>query len=465
MFGFETPQHRLTSRYLPGSPQQQALPAMPAKRPAADEPDGGGNGCAAPSDVAPIAPPESSPKGGDTKDEAEVKPSPKAKAKGKANNRVLALAKAVVAKKLATTAKGKASPMKSSAKAKPKAKPKAVMKAIAKNKAKARPKGTPKALAKKPATAKLKPKPANSKTGGSKAPLASMLQKWKEGMPEEMVPQEEGGEEEEKESDPCVEADDEKRNKYIGAKFAKLRKDGKIPASILRVYDNLESRQLKTKMLSKMFKKSSTGNWMLCQDKPEFQAFMRHRETFFAQEKEKSYPRAIMIHHYFNGNEQAFRAALEDGDISEVKGKNGKIMYSFEQVSQGKSKSSETGANLAAGKFKLSAKGYEAMRIGMGGFNWKQFSLEAGSGHSKEKAQLALPAPECELKWALVEKTLAEAKECQQKLLKEASKYMTKVQDQPDLKIKFKEAYGMITNNTNSLQNILIWKEPFVAFC
>jgi hypothetical protein len=49
----------------------------------------------------------------------------------------------------------------------------------------------------------------------------------------------------------------------------------------------------------------------------------------FGKDAQTSFPRAIMLHHYFHGDADAFNQALASGDITGVN-QGGKVMYRFD---------------------------------------------------------------------------------------------------------------------------------------
>ena len=60
----------------------------------------------------------------------------------------------------------------------------------------------------------------------------------------------------------------------------------------------------------------------------------------FGKDAQTSFPRAIMLHHYFHGDADAFNQALASGDITEVN-QGGKVMYSFDTYESGRAKNSD----------------------------------------------------------------------------------------------------------------------------
>lgn len=81
---------------------------------------------------------------------------------------------------------------------------------------------------------------------------------------EEQEHGEEGEEEEVKEKDFFVDPDDEgeKRSKAAAGKFNRLWKAGKVPQQIKEIWQNCETRDEKTMLVNRLFKKNpKTGCW------------------------------------------------------------------------------------------------------------------------------------------------------------------------------------------------------------
>ena len=351
---------------------------------------------------------------------------------------------------------------------KPKATPKAAKgKGTVAAKTKAAPKSKTKALKpilKKPSSngAPFK-KPAAGGSSGSKNKIFELCNKWEKGVPE-TDPNKEGEEEEPEVSDPETDPDaTEKRNKYVGLKFQTMRKQGKIPQHILDVVDSAVTRSGKTSLMNKLFQKDKSGSWIMQTNHPSFKHTTTSHDKSFGKEQQNSYPRTIMIHLYFNGIEQAFLSALDEGDVFPVETQDGsgKMFYSFWSNKSGKVKELDKAMQLSTGEVELSANDHAQMQKGMkslGGSSKDKPGLE--DEPTPKEHQLALTAGKEEtLPFDKVVGILQEAKEAAEKLLKDIAKVLPSLNSHPDLKLESKDAFQILTTNANTVSNILVWQE------
>ena len=77
-----------------------------------------------------------------------------------------------------------------------------------------------------------------------------------------------------------------------------------------------------------------------CAGNPSFRSWLKTSDKSFGKDAQASFPRAIMLHHYFHGDADAFNQALASGDITEVN-QGGKVMYSFDTYESGRAKNSD----------------------------------------------------------------------------------------------------------------------------
>ncbi|CAK9115323.1 unnamed protein product [Durusdinium trenchii] len=394
MFSYQTPELK-TSRYLPQSP------VMAPKQGAGEGND----------------PDHMSQDKAEEVAETGLKPGAKKKPGAKVKPASPAKSKTAASPKKSTPMKR--TPMKAAMKSLGNTGPKAKAKAKAKTKAAALKKVLKKpgvkdtgghdstsGSLKRPAAGSSSSQPKHAKNS-----LLALCTKWQQGMAEPKQASEEGEEEEGFEDDP--ETDPEgtsKRNKYVGLKFSTMRKQGRIPDQILRVVDSEPTRAGKTSLLSKLFKKDKHGNWSMQTNDPAFEMKTTANDTKFGVDQNNSFPRSIMLHHWYGGNEPAFLQALDDGEI-------------FVEQQEG-------------------VKG-----------------LEDGSS---KKTQLALASgskDDVALSFDKIVSTLQEAKQAQEKLLKDVSKVLPTLQKFPDLRTEYKEACGTLQGNASKLANILTWQE------
>ena len=360
------------------------------------------------------------------------------------------------------------------------AKAKSKAKAKGKGKAKSAPKAKGKAKAeKKEEKAKTKSKEKTEK-GGLKKPAAALkkgqkgptfkehLQKIGEGVSVEQQEQEENEEEEEKEDDPTVEEDEEKRSKLKSMKFARMMKLGQVPQNVQEMWNKCDSRKQKTKLLNRLFEKNSrTNQWEMRVDKPEFVAWLKSQDMHFGEASTQSYPRSIMLHTYFHGNQHAMDEALAAGEICELQ-KGSRTFYSFDMMAEGHRKSKESNMELSRGRMKLSKEEHGELEDIVQGFDWKAIgsgspalnqSFSSGGGQKT----LALKDQPKLLKWDSIEKHLQDAKGATDRLTKDLSKCFSGVQsgkkDNPQLVENFKELHMQLQKNSGKLQDSLMWKD------
>ena len=192
--------------------------------------------------------------------------------------------------------------------------------------------------------------PAPFKRPAAKGGTRDQVSKLQSGVPEakeevEKVEGEEEKEEEEvREQDECVDPDghNEKRSKGSGGKFNRLLKAGKVPAQIKEIWEKSETTEEKTMsgdcLLQEELQDRLLGN---AGRQSQFQKLAEETsDKSFGKDAQTSFPRAIMLHHYFHGDADAFNQALASGDITEVN-QGGKVMYSFDTYESGRAKNSD----------------------------------------------------------------------------------------------------------------------------
>ena len=278
---------------------------------------------------------------------------------------------------------------------------------------------------------------------------------------EEKEGEEEGEEEEGKDEDPLVEVEEEKRDRCKSAVLKRFLKHGKIPQGIQDAIANCPSRADQTKLVNRLFEKNkTTGSWELQCDKPTFQAWLRTSDKHIGKEAKQGYPRSIMVHHYFGGNEPAFAAAVQSGEIQEVV-KNGKTVYTFEAIETAHVKEKDEKMDVNRGVTNLTASEHKAVHNVLQQFDWSKF----GTGSPKQSGgvqqqQLALTNGPILVKWKDVEQALTDAKAAHEKVLKELHRCFTAAGNSKDPEIvqKFKETMTSLQSNNQSISNCLMFK-------
>ena len=271
---------------------------------------------------------------------------------------------------------------------------------------------------------------------------------------------EEGEEEEHKDDDPTVEPDEEKRDRCKSAVLKRLLKQGKIPQTIQDAIANCTSRADQTKLVNRLFEKNSSGGWELQCDKPTFQAWLRTSDKHYGKEAKQGYPKSIMVHHYFGGNEAAFLAAVSCGEVQEVLS-NGRTMYTFEAIESGHLKEKDEKMDVNRGVTKLTNEEHKAVHNVLQQFDWSKFGSSSPTPSAGVKQpQLALTNGPSLVKWKDVEQALTEAKGAHERVLKELNRCFAaagKSKD-PAIVAKFKETMTSLQSNNQTISNCLMFK-------
>ena len=274
---------------------------------------------------------------------------------------------------------------------------------------------------------------------------------------------EEGEEEEVKEKDQEFdpEQDQEKRSKGAGGKFNRLWRAGKVPQQIKEIWQNCETREEKTMLVNRLFKKNpKTGCWEMQADNPTFKSWLKTSDRTFGKDAQHSYPRAIMLHHYFRGDEDAFLQALATGDITEIN-KGGRLMYSFECYESGRVKEKDQGMDLDRGTQKLSAEEHDAVTNVLCNFDWTKFGQEAQPPPKASSKAMALTNGPQVVLWKNVEPFLTQAKAAHDRVLGSLNKMFAAVghAKDKDLTLKFKTALTTLQQNSQEISNALMFQD------
>eukprot|EP00435_Cladocopium_sp_Y103_P048604 s2974_g14.t1 len=101
----------------------------------------------------------------------------------------------------------------------------------------------------------------------------------------------------------------EKRSKDAGGKFKKLLKAGKLPAQIKEIWENVKPEE------RRKTPRQAAGK---CRQTIPASEAGRRLLTKAMAKMPRPLSHAIMLHHYFHGDADAFNQALASGDITEV---------------------------------------------------------------------------------------------------------------------------------------------------
>ena len=367
----------------------------------------------------------------------------------------------------------------SKAEAKAKAKAKAI---AAKAKAKAKTKEKTKAKTKGKGLAGSKEKKKKKETKETKETqkkevlkrpaakgfsMREQLSQLQSGVPhEEKEDQPEGEEEEVKEDDAVVDPENEKRSKGAGGKMSRLLKAGKVPQQIKEIWQKCETREEKTMLVNRLFKKNpETGCWEMQAENPSFKTWLKTSDKSYGKDAQQSFPRAIMLHHYFRGDENAFQHALATGDIMEIT-KGGKVMYSFECYESGRAKEADQRMDLERGSSKLSVAEHDVVSNVLSNFDWTKFGQEAQpEARTTSKGTLALTNGPQVVLWKNVEPLLTQAKSAHDRVLGSLNKMFAAVANSKDKDTsgKFKLALTTLQTNSQDISNALMF-QVWLAF-
>jgi hypothetical protein len=266
-----------------------------------------------------------------------------------------------------------------------------------------------------------------------------------------------------KEKDLLVDPDEEgeKRSKAAAGKFNRLWKAGKVPQQIKEIWQNCETRDEKTMLVNRLFKKNTkTGCWEMQADNPTFKSWLKTSDKTFGKDGQQSYPRAIMLHHYFRGDEDAFLQALHTGDISEIN-KGGKVMYSFECYESGRAKEADQRMDLDRSTKTLTGAEHDAVTNVLCNFDWTKFGQEVQPGPRTSSKALALTNGPQVVLWKNVEPFLTQAKAAHDRVLGSLNKMFAAVAHakDKDLSLKFKIALTTLQQNSQEISNALMFQD------
>lgn len=210
-----------------------------------------------------------------------------------------------------------------------------------------------------------------------------------------------------KNDDPEPEDDKSNRDKGKGVKFQKIK--AQLPQHIQHMYDvdaknHSSPREFRTMVINKLFKRQPNGALVLNTKDAFFEESRAVYERKFGKDQNKAMPKSLLVGLYFQGNVQAFQAALDCGDIEEIEDQ-GKTFYSFKELKSGTERGALKNQNFNSGQMKLSSNEYNDVVALVDSLGWS-FSvapkdakmLALGNGGLPENAQksFALAKGACE---------------------------------------------------------------------
>jgi hypothetical protein len=229
----------------------------------------------------------------------------------------------------------------------------------------------------------------------------------------------------------------------IGPELLKLFNEGAGSGS---------KRQHQTRFINALFlKDKKTGAVTMQPKNPVFAQFRRNASSTYGVEETKGYPRSVMLHHFFHGNETAMEDAVQAGEVQVSGG-----VYSFNTVVAGKRKESTAAIELQSGGHEVSSAVHAKLASYMDTRAWRLPVDAAASSSSAPAPQLALPAA---VDWAKVEPVVQEASAAQERLEKEGLRLKQKVAADDNLKEELKGTVQTLQGQRQDLENLLLWKE------
>ena len=196
---------------------------------------------------------------------------------------------------------------------------KASKKAVA-SKPAAKPKAKPNA---KP---NAKPKPAPKKA----APVRDLKRRLMEGA-NNAFKQEETHDADDDDDDAGEIGDDEddgektdKRDRCKKHKFEALMKQGKLPANIIKQYEdgiatNKQQRKFKTQFVNTLFERDAKGKLVMMPNAPMFQAWKETSTRLNFHDKQTGLPKRVFMGTYFGNSEEALNEAIAADEVQVMK--------------------------------------------------------------------------------------------------------------------------------------------------
>ena len=339
----------------------------------------------------------------------------------------------------------------------------------AKSKAKAKAKGKAKAVFKKPAG-------SSKPTSGDPEPKKKVGLKQQTAQWSSTVDNLEAAEdqEEEEEGENLV---GEGRDYAKARKFARLQKENKLPEEVKKLLAQAENhpnpRQYKSQLINRLFSKTDSGNFVLATNTPTWTSWKSSVDTKWGSAESVGVATSIMLWQTFHGNQAAMDAAEAKGDIYQKGG-----LWFFVTVKSGRGKTSTDQHQLSGGEAKLDLQDYQDLSNFMDSKKWQDFGKEAQAEcRPSEDGDLALPASSSRLaiedaketilvKWEQVEKSINEAKQAQERLLREGQKHTEKVKasKDPNLEQQLKSAIVLLQENLNKCTNCQLWKDSSQSY-
>lgn len=326
--------------------------------------------------------------------------------------------------------------------------------------------------------AKAKSKTLREQTKSWREKLNSSTAKEDDQQDEE---EEEEEEEQENEEDETPE-NQETRDFNKARKFNKMLSKGQIPAEVMKLYEDAASkspkpRLFRTQLINRLFKKSSSGEYVLSTGDNAFQSWVQSVDKKFATSEQVGIPYSVMLWQIFQGNTAAMADAEKKGDVHEKDG-----MWYHGRVTAGRTKENQQSMQLDGGRTKLSVDEFADMQGHFMKRPWSQYGAavadeaeappqasgpSSGSGVSRQsnlrmlEDRPTVQKPEV-IPWKKVEAVVNDAKGANERLMRDTSRYVNKIRgiaDAQDLVDQVKEVMQKLTENLQKLSDCQCWQE------
>lgn len=270
---------------------------------------------------------------------------------------------------------------------------------------------------------------------------------------------------------------------------------GQLPEEIRELYEKGPEgavtaggkRLFRTNLINKLFQKTSNGQYVLATDTPVWKSFVQQTDTKYTDAGSKGVPRSILLWQVFQGNERALEDAIACGDVYEKDG-----FFHYGRLKTGRSKAQEQTMHLGGGEAKVSVDEMQDLHAGFFGKRpfqqggaevWqKAFSdsplhqrRSSASTEAPPKRQKALCDGTVEepedvkdmVKWSNVDRQVGEAKLTQERLLKDAGRYASKVRGckEQQLSKMLKEVIAICNTNLTDLQHCQMFQDRCALLC
>lgn len=171
-----------------------------------------------------------------------------------------------------------------------------------------------------------------------------------------------------------------------------------------------------------------------------------------------------MLHEKFHGNEQALQKAIADGDVV-VTTHKGKDFLSYSTLKSGRKKEHHDESQLDDGEHMLDDATHCTINDWMQRLSLGMFALENSPSQKKDPNVVVYKKQETD--WNKVEKIIQQAKQAQEKLIRDGMKLKEKVLkagDQELLQV-FKGCLNVLQENERNLDHICLWKDTWGLSC